>query len=210
MTTTDAEEFTASLGQIVAGSWRQIALAHRLGVPKALGLSLDAWVKERLGGYVRLSIDERRHAALELKADGHSQRQIAQVLGVKHTTIIRDLHPGTNVPPSRDTGENPEQIHTSNQATVTNVPPDDRPSLLAVAQARSAAVQRERREAPQRFAADEIYDSLSYTLATAETWVQALTPHERGRQRRPEWDVLLRRLQTLTDRLVTWHAKEDQ
>jgi hypothetical protein len=30
----DAEEYTLSLGQIIAGSWRQIALAQKLGVPK--------------------------------------------------------------------------------------------------------------------------------------------------------------------------------
>ncbi len=34
----DAEEYTQSLGQVVGGAWRQIALAKRLGVPKALGV----------------------------------------------------------------------------------------------------------------------------------------------------------------------------
>ena len=50
----DAEEYTQALGQIVVGSWRQIALAQRLGVPNALGMSLETWVNERLGGYIRL------------------------------------------------------------------------------------------------------------------------------------------------------------
>jgi hypothetical protein len=42
------------LGQIVHGSWRQVALAHKLGVPKALGMRTEEWVRERLGGYARL------------------------------------------------------------------------------------------------------------------------------------------------------------
>jgi hypothetical protein len=61
----DAEEFTQSLGQIVGGSWRQIALAKRLGVPQALGLSVDEWVNKRLGGYVRMTVEDRRRAVEE-------------------------------------------------------------------------------------------------------------------------------------------------
>jgi hypothetical protein len=43
-----------------ATGWRQIALAKRLGVPDALGLSTEEWVHSRLGGYIRLSIEDRR------------------------------------------------------------------------------------------------------------------------------------------------------
>ena len=64
----DAEEYTQSLGQIVGGSWRQIAWASRLGIPEALGLSTEDWVQQRLGGYVRLSVSERREAVKELTA----------------------------------------------------------------------------------------------------------------------------------------------
>jgi phage N-6-adenine-methyltransferase len=100
----DAEEFTQSLGQIVGGSWRQIALAERLGVPEALGLSTDVWVRERLGGYMRLSVSERREAARELADDGMSQREIGRVLGVGQRTIGRDLdepNGSVEVPESR-------------------------------------------------------------------------------------------------------------
>lgn len=93
----DAEEFTQSLGQIVAGSWRQLALAEKMGVPKALGLSLQDWVTKRLGGYVRLSISERREAAIELVEGGMSKRKAAEILGVSHPTIIEDLS-GKNLP----------------------------------------------------------------------------------------------------------------
>ena len=87
----DAEEYTQSLGQIHAGSWRQTALAVRLGVPQALGLSIEDWVQRRLGGYIRLGIPGRREAVAELAAEGMSQRGIAGVLGVDQATVQRDL-----------------------------------------------------------------------------------------------------------------------
>lgn len=88
----DAEEYTQALGQVVAGGWRQIALGQRLGVPEALGLTVQDWVKKRLGGYVKLSVEERKAAALELKAEGLKQREIGAVLGVTQPQIHNDLH----------------------------------------------------------------------------------------------------------------------
>lgn len=91
MSRDDAEEFTAALGQIVGGSYRQIALAQRLGVPAALGLSTEQWVKQRLGGYIRLSIPERREIVAELVEEGLTQRAIASVIGVAQNTVYLDL-----------------------------------------------------------------------------------------------------------------------
>ena len=93
MNAQDAEEYTQALGQIVAGSWRQIALAKRLRVPKALGLSVEEWVKERLGGYVKMSVAERKDAALELKVDGYSNREAAEILGCGETSVRRATAP---------------------------------------------------------------------------------------------------------------------
>jgi transposase len=87
----DAEEYTQALGQVVAGGWRQVALGQRLGVPKALGLTTREWVEDRLGGYVRLALPERREAVAELTEEGLSQRQAADVLGVDDRTVGRDL-----------------------------------------------------------------------------------------------------------------------
>lgn len=87
----DAEEYTQALGQVAAGAWRQIALGERLGVPDALGLTTREWVEERLGGYVRLSIPERREAVAELVAEGRTQKQAGDVLGVDARTVRRDL-----------------------------------------------------------------------------------------------------------------------
>jgi N6-adenosine-specific RNA methylase IME4 len=87
----DAEEYTQSLGQIVAGSWRQIELAHRLGVPRSLGFAnTRQWVEDRLGGYVKLSITERIDAAKQLIEGGKSQREAADILGVSEKTIRND------------------------------------------------------------------------------------------------------------------------
>lgn len=99
MRSEDAEEYTQALGQVIAGGWRQIALGQRLGVPKALGLSTGKWVEERLGGYIKLSIEERREAVKELVADGNSQRQVAGILGINQTTVKRDLCPDANASP---------------------------------------------------------------------------------------------------------------
>jgi predicted transcriptional regulator len=48
------------------------------------------WVEERLGGYVRLSIPERQEAVAELTAEGMTQREVADVLGVSQPTVARD------------------------------------------------------------------------------------------------------------------------
>lgn len=86
----DAEELTQSLGQIVGGSYRQVATLTRMGVPKALGLSTQEWVDTRLGGYVRMSIEDRREAVKELLDEGFSQRQAAEIIGVAEGTVRND------------------------------------------------------------------------------------------------------------------------
>jgi hypothetical protein len=107
----DAEEYTRSLGQIMSGGWRQIALAQRLGVPEAIGMTTEAWVRERIGGYVRLGLDEQREAVKELtdpSGEFHlSQRQAAEVLGVDQATVSRSLRHDADaspddLPPGRD------------------------------------------------------------------------------------------------------------
>ena len=90
MNRADAEEYTEALGQVVAGGYRLVAHAQRLGVPKALGLSTPEWVEQRLGGYVRMSIPDRRDAVAELSEEGMSTREIGDVLGVNHATAARD------------------------------------------------------------------------------------------------------------------------
>jgi len=121
MNAQDAEEFTQSLGQIVAGSWKQVALAKRLGVPKALGLSVEDWVQNRLGGYIKMSIPERREAVRELTDEGLSQREVADVLGVDHKTVSNDLRRGENSP---EKDEETTKSPGADDASGENSPPD--------------------------------------------------------------------------------------
>jgi phage N-6-adenine-methyltransferase len=117
----DAEEYTQALAQSLSGGWRQTLLAVRLGVPQSLGLNVPEW-QERIGGYVRLSLDERREAAAELKADGLNTRQIGEVLGVSHETAAQDLRPVKNL-----TDDGPPQARESSPP-VKNLT-DDEPLL---------------------------------------------------------------------------------
>ena len=103
----EAEEYTESLAQIFAGSWRQIALAERIGVPKAFGLTTREWVEGRLGGYVKLSIPERREAVNILAEEGMSARQIGDVLGVGKSTVDRDFGPVPNGTPAAESEPGP-------------------------------------------------------------------------------------------------------
>ena len=92
----DAEEYTQALAQVWAGSYRQVVWATKLGIPKALGLSTDEWVTQRLHGYIRLSIPDRREAVKELTAstdeggEGLSNVQAADVLGIDEKTVRND------------------------------------------------------------------------------------------------------------------------
>jgi len=91
MTRDDAEDYTVALGQVFSGGWRLILHAQKQGIPQALGMTTQDWVRDRLNGYVRMGIDERREAVAELAEDGRSQREIAAVVGVDEKTIRRDI-----------------------------------------------------------------------------------------------------------------------
>ncbi len=160
MNKSDAEEYTASLGQSVSSAWRFIALAKRLGVAKALGLSDEQWVSTHLGGYVRMSVEDRRKAVAELSQEGESTREIAKVLGVSHTTTVRDLS-GTNVPgdeidaasdmdDSADAGTNvpPSPIDTMAALAVTEEALRQNQKLLDVAEKQSRKEEKAARKAP--------------------------------------------------------------
>lgn len=130
MAPSDAEEYTQALGQVVAGGYRQVALGKRLGVPAALGLTTEEWVERRLGGYVRMSIPDRREAVAELTEEGMSTREIGDVLGVDNATVHRDRHAvasATGEPDEPAEQAEPDQAAVA-PATATTVPwPDTLP-----------------------------------------------------------------------------------
>src|SRR5262245_20869527 len=121
----DAEEYTQALGQIAGGTWRQIAWAERIGIPAALGLSTRDWVEQRLGGYVRVSISDRRDAVAELTApeedagQGRANVEAADVLGISEPTVRRDRRSSNDEPEPEPESEPqvpapPELVWSSN------------------------------------------------------------------------------------------------
>lgn len=90
ISTEDAEEFTRSLGHIGGGFTQQIFWAWKQGIPAALGLSVEVWVRDRLGGYMKLSVEQRREAVAQLTAEGLSLRAIGAILGVDNVTVLND------------------------------------------------------------------------------------------------------------------------
>jgi ParB family chromosome partitioning protein len=167
----DAQEFTEALAQSVGASWRQIALAKRMGVPKALGLSVDQWVTSKLGGYVRMAVEDRRQAVQELKAEGLSNREAAEVLGIDAHTVRRDVD-GANAPPTNGFS------HEEASPAGANAPPADLPreSLPHVA---NNTGNNEWYTPPEIIeAAREVMGSIDVdpaSCATANEWIRATT-----------------------------------
>lgn len=92
-----AEEFTQGIGQIAGGTYKIIASAVKLGVPQALDMATEDWVKNYLGGYTKINAVERREVVRELAEEGnYSQREIASIVGVDEKTIRRDKEAAAN------------------------------------------------------------------------------------------------------------------
>lgn len=95
LTKEDAEEFVQSAAQHGTAQFRQVALAKKMEVHVALGISLEELVIRMFGGYMKLSITERREAVKELAAQGYTNVDIAKITGVSDETVRRDK--ATNV-----------------------------------------------------------------------------------------------------------------
>ncbi len=102
LTAESAEEFTQSLSQIFAGSYRQILWAQQEGIPAALGLTTEEWVNKHLGGYVKMQVPDRRQAVAKLTRAGLSTRQIGAVLGVAKDTVRNDQRGEKSPPKPKD------------------------------------------------------------------------------------------------------------
>jgi hypothetical protein len=184
----DAEEYTQALGQVFSGGWRQIALGRKLGVPEALGLSVQDWVKQRLGGYVRLSLTDRQPAVLELQEQGLKQHEIAAVLGVSEPTISRDL---SHERPAADPAHKPRE-----KLSHERLPSAHQWAVLEEARERSAHINQHRRTHPEQFAAEEIFSVLTFALNEADKW----TPHVPLVAKTPpgQWALMHERLLAIT------------
>ena len=90
MTPEAAREYSESLGKIGSGWWRQIAWAHKQGIPGALGLTRREWA-EKYHKYLKIAPTDRRGAIAELTEQGMSQREIADTLGVSRIALVDRL-----------------------------------------------------------------------------------------------------------------------
>ena len=86
----EAREYSASLGKAATGNWELMDFAiHTLRVPESLDMDAGQWV-ESIGGYVRMSIEQRRDAVQALLADGKGNAEISRILGIGEWTVMRD------------------------------------------------------------------------------------------------------------------------
>jgi ParB family chromosome partitioning protein len=108
-----AEEFTAALGQVLAGGLRLAEWGQDNGIPAALGISGSEWAQKKLKGYVHWDDDERRLVVKHLTEQlGLSTRKAAAIIGVSHDTVARDLRAVRNLtaPPEPPPGEDAEAV----------------------------------------------------------------------------------------------------
>lgn len=82
----DAQEWLESLQQVGEGWYRQLALAVRAGAHTALGME-----RREFAATVGQRLVDPRAAIVELHKEGHSQRAIAEILGIHAATAHRVL-----------------------------------------------------------------------------------------------------------------------
>jgi len=114
---------------------------------QALKLSTDQWVKQRLGGYVKYSIEERQEAVKALTADGHSERGIKRILGVDRDAIRSDLGKPRGRKPTNGGRDHkrPSQL-TGRKPTTDAAPLDVITGLAATTAIRQQADRTDKRE----------------------------------------------------------------
>jgi hypothetical protein len=159
----DAEELTESIGQHLTASWRQIELCHRLDVPKTLGFSnTREWVEKRLGGYVKMSVPDRREAVRELTEQGHSAREAAEIVGISHETAAKDVR----------------------NLTTTEATPEPAPTIDPAEQRRreAASVEENKRETMIRLTESAYRGTLAWSIGEFVTDVRERLSDKRFRK----------------------------
>lgn len=107
-----------------------------------------ARVNQRLGGYVKIAIEERRKVAIpELKAKGFSNVKIGEILGTNERTVRRDLNSANAEQSDDDSEEN--QVLGEN-ASANAEPLDTLTALAATDKIRTVAQTAKTRQAKQR------------------------------------------------------------
>jgi transposase len=104
-------------------------------------------VKERLGGYVKMSVPDRQEAVKELAAKGHSQREIAELVGVNEKTVRRDA--ANAAPEEKITRE----IEGETEASAANAAPSKATDDDDIQQAKPSKATQTRQANEQKLAA---------------------------------------------------------
>ncbi len=97
-----AIEIAEIANQSLANAARHIKWLYENEIPESIGVSLEEFAKLRLSGFQKYKISlpqlERKEAVIALYDLGLSQRQIAPLVGVDHSTVSRDLATGADAP----------------------------------------------------------------------------------------------------------------
>ncbi len=157
-----AEELTQAVGQSTSGAWRTIAGLKALGVPKALGLSEEEWLRKYLGNYIQLAVAERYDAVVAMKGAGISNRKIAKAAGVDESTVRAISRSGgkkpQRKPPKRSEGAGKIPHPLTEIAAVAITEEQHAEIAKANAKADAAAATRARREASQNALPSSVFD----------------------------------------------------
>lgn len=122
-------------------------------------MSTEEWVKQRLGGYVKYSVAERKQAVIELTEQGYSQRKITEVLGVDRETLRTDRT--GRIPPRK------AKQKAAKQNNHGRIPPGTEPIELMTGLAATDAVRtRDQRIAKREATAAKLRHEM--TLPTAK------------------------------------------
>jgi DNA N-6-adenine-methyltransferase (Dam) len=102
-----AEEFTAALGQVLAGGLRLAEWGQDMGIPAALNLSAEEWAQKKLKGHIMWDDDDERRLVSKhlIVVLGLSSRKAAAIMGVSHQTVLNDVN---GPPPVKNLTAEPE------------------------------------------------------------------------------------------------------
>jgi transposase len=56
-----------------------------------MGLTTEEWVKQTMGGYAKLALEDRLDSVKNLTEAGYSQQLTAEIIGVSRVTVNKDV-----------------------------------------------------------------------------------------------------------------------
>lgn len=212
--------------ETIAENYRLVLPMIREAIEKrddvALGYrSVGEYVSDRFGGALtNLGVDVRRAVVGELTQAGMSTRAIAPVVGVDHSTIVRDLSRGADAPPAPISVADEEAIEpTGIKVLVDDSSAADQPEQVASLSSPAPSVTgidgktyTRREQARPRPDAETYLNRIESLADQAARDAKNLTADQirRVRPKADLWTVGLRDSIETLQRLVDSLTKEDQ